>query len=211
MANNTKYDLKIEISQFKNIDIRQIIPVHIKAFKGYMNAGLGKRYVKEFLSWFLTYSKTITLKASVGNIVCGYVVGAPIGYDESMNKKIFRFAITGTMMHPGVLFHRNFLKVVFRKLMSMLGAPVTSKIINPEGKGISLVGLGVDSDYFGLGIGQKLLRVFEDKAIELNMDFMRLSVYEFNSQAIYVYEKCGWQMLGRQGNVFYYFKALVKN
>ncbi|GAB2975358.1 hypothetical protein GCM10027049_07400 [Mucilaginibacter puniceus] len=199
---------KIQVAPFTNTDIKDIIPVHIKAFKGYMNAGMGHRYIQEFLSWFLAYPETITLKAVINGSTCGYVVGAPLGYDKFINKKLLKFVIVGTITHPLVLFHKNFFKVAFRKMILIFTTPSVAKITNPDGKGISLVGIGIDENYAGLGIGQQLMVAFEEKARELGMDFMRLSVYDYNLKAIHVYEKCGWQKLAKKENVFYYFKTL---
>lgn len=202
---------KVEITSFTQQEIKHIVPVHIKAFKGYMNAEMGSRYVEEFLSWFLTYQKTITLKATINGNICGYVVGAPLGYDQFINKKLLRYAIAGTITHPFVLLHKSFLKVAYRKLRLIFTRPKNIDIINPEGQGISLVGIGADSKYKGRSIGQELMIAFEEQANKLGMDFMRLSVYDYNLKAIHVYEKTGWKKLAKKENVFYYFKTINKN
>jgi ribosomal protein S18 acetylase RimI-like enzyme len=199
---------KIQVTPFTDTDIKSIIPVHFKAFKGYINASMGERYVEAFFTWFLTCPKTVTLKATSERNICGYVVGAPLGYDKQINIKLLKFAITGTLTHPLVLLHKDFLKIAFRKLMLIFTKSQNNKIVNPEGHGISLVGIGIDSNYTGLGIGQQLMKAFEVRATELGMNFMRLSVYNKNFQAIHIYEKCGWKKLGKQGNVFYFYKEL---
>ncbi len=48
-----------------------------------------------------------------------------------------------------------------------------------------------------LGIGEKLMEFTSELAIHLNMKSIRLDVYEKNEPAIKLYEKCGYEYIGK--------------
>jgi len=202
--------VNIDVSPFLKEDIKQITKLHKAAFKGYMNASLGNRYVREFLNWFLNYPGTITLKAVVDGKISGYVVGAPIGYDKEMNRQLFSTALMGIVTHPHILLHESFSNAAVAKLKMLLGKKPVKRIVrSPEGKGISLVGIAVDPSFSGKGIGKAIMKAFEEKARAMHMDYMRLSVYKDNMLARAVYEKSGWEILEPQGKILYYYKMLT--
>ena len=131
--------MNIEVLPFTKNDVEIIAKIHKVAFKGYMNASLGNRYVQKFLSWFICYPGTITLKAVADGNVCGYVVGAPIGYDKDMNRSLFSTVLLGVLTHPRVLLHNGFIKAAVAKFKMLMGRrPVKKRMQNPSGKGISL-------------------------------------------------------------------------
>lgn len=201
--------MHIEVLPFHKEDIRSIRRLHKAAFKGYMNASLGNRYVEAFLNWFLHYPGTVTLKAIADGKVCGYVVGAPIGYDKDMNRKLFNTVVVGVLTHPLVLLHNGFLRVAVAKFKMLLGKKPVKKVIkNPDGKGISLVGIAVDPAFAGHGIGKAIMDKFENDAVGMNLNYMRLSVYKDNMRARAVYEKSGWQVLDESDKIVYYYKEI---
>ena len=200
----------IQVVPFNESDVVALAPIHLTAFKGYMNASMGINYVKGFLNWFIHYPETITLKASFDNQLCGYVVGAPIGYDKYINKDLFQTAMVGILTHPLVLLHENFTRAAKAKLLMIMGKKPVKKVIeNPPGKGISLVGICVAPSFNGKGVGKAIMSQFEESARALGMQYMRLSVYRTNTTARNLYEKAGWILLhGQEDIVLYYYKIL---
>lgn len=200
----------IVVTPYSKDDIQYLSKIHLAAFKGYMNAGMGKRYVRRFLSWFMTYPNAISLKAEYDGQTCGYVVGAPIGYDKYINRDLFNAALLGIFTHPFILFHQNFTRAAKAKLLMLLGKKPIKKIIQtPVGNGISLVGICVAPDLGSKGIGKAIMSSFENAARKLGMQYMRLSVYRNNTVARTLYEKAGWYMMDDdQDNVLYYYKML---
>lgn len=174
-----------------------------------MNANLGNRYIDRFLMWFLKYPGTVTLKAVVDGNVCGYVVGAPIGYDKEMNRSLFSTVLLGVLTHPHVLLHDGFIKTALAKFKMLLGKrPIKKVIQNPSGRGISLVGIAVDPAYAGMGVGKAIMNAFEKKAAAGEINYMRLSVYQDNNRARKVYEQTGWKVLDTSDKVVYYYKVI---
>lgn len=201
--------MAITIRSYQEADIDRLSSIHKAAFKGYMNSSMGKGYIKAFLKWFLTYQGTVTLMAQMDDTACGYIVGAPMGYDSVMNQALFNTALIGILTHPLVLFHKNFLAAVVIKLKMIVGLKHVNKAKDTlPGKGISLVGIAVDPACEGKGVGKQLMQQFEQQAIQKGMDYMCLSVYSSNQRAKSVYEKQGWALLQDNDGVMYYYKLL---
>ena len=55
--------------------------------------------------------------------------------------------------------------------------------------------LVVHPDHLGKGVGQALLDYASNLGVQLNMQSLRLDVYENNLPAISLYEKCGFHYI----------------
>lgn len=55
----------------------------------------------------------------------------------------------------------------------------------------------VHPEFSGLGIGKKLMDFAKELAIKLDMKSIRLDVYENNEPAIKLYERCGYDYIGK--------------
>ena len=198
------------IAKYNAEDINEISEVHMKAFKGYMNSQMGMNYIINFIKWFLVNDNCIALKATSNSFPIGYIVGAPIGYDSKINKDLLLIGLLGIITHPKVWINTNFIRQINARLKILL----TSDLVNVKanlilpGKGISLVGIAVDPKFAGKKVGQSLMVKFENTAKELGFDYMRLSVYSSNKNAINVYQKSGWNILAKDNDIFYYFKKI---
>lgn len=199
----------IAIAPYSAADIENIIPIHLAAFEGYMNARLGKKYARAFLGWFLTYPNSIALKAELDGTICGYALGAPIGYIKFVNRDLFLLAAFSILANPGVILHENFVSNAKERLRLLVGrraSNVSEK--DPEGKGLSFVAMGVAPQFSGLGVAQALEAEFLERARAIGMDYVRGSVYDWNKKVRHIHEKSGFQALRQTGNVVYYFKFL---
>lgn len=78
----------VEISNYSAVDLPLLAEVHMEAYRGYKNAGIGRRYVREFLRYFLTSDGAIALKAEYAGQPCGYAVGLPVGRHTQLNKDL---------------------------------------------------------------------------------------------------------------------------
>jgi ribosomal protein S18 acetylase RimI-like enzyme len=191
-------------------DIEEVVTVHLRAFKGYLNASIGKNYVRKFLKWFIKSSIGVSLILENDGKVVGYVVGAQLGYNKELNKSLFKTGIISIATHPGVLFHTHFLRNVRNRLKSLLNRSTKSegKYIEPLGSGISLVGIAIDPLCSQKGGGGLLINAFEKQAIAKGYNYMKLSVYEMNVAALNLYKKNGWQLLSNESPVLYYYKTI---
>ncbi|MCK6546318.1 GNAT family N-acetyltransferase [Myxococcota bacterium] len=190
-----------------------LVDVHREAFAGYMNARLGRGYVRHFLEWFATATDAIALVALDDHATpVGYVVGAPLGYGRAMTRELFVPAALGVATHPALVFDRRIVKTALGRVAELFGRPMPSApppaLPAPTW---SLVGIGVASKARGLGAGSALTKAFEDEARARGARSLRLSVYAENAAARRTYERAGWVPFDGPvppGFAMYYSKVL---
>lgn len=192
--------------------IESVAQLHMIAFNGYTNTLIGMPYVRAFIRWFCEADEAIALCAiDSTNTPVGYVIGAPLGYTTSLNRKILWPALTGILLRPWLAFDHRFRWIVANRLRSLMNGGKHQPIKVPilPSPTISLVGIGVHSEARGHGVGQKLLAAFESFAIEAGFKSMRLSVYSDESVARKLYSKAGWKSLDDvNGPLIYYYKII---
>jgi ribosomal protein S18 acetylase RimI-like enzyme len=193
--------------------IPETAKLHATAFSGYMNTQIGNTYVRAFLNWFRQAKNTIALVAIDENAkIIGYVVGAPLGYNRSINRDLLWVAAVGIIVRPWSLFRahfRNNLITRLRLILKCAPAPRAEPVL-PKPT-MSLVSIGVSPSDRGKKVGRRLVQAFETRAGELQMQSLRLSVYPDNTAARQLYENCGWQLysgLAGKKEALYYFRVL---
>jgi GNAT superfamily N-acetyltransferase len=148
-----------------------------------------------FFRWFSLHSDAIALVALDENDEpCGYVVGAPLGYEKSLSHALVFAAAAGLACRPWLLFDVKIRRAIVKRTKLMLGIPfkpsLTPLLPAPAA---SLVGLGTREDMRQRGIAKALMEAFETQARDKNMLAMRLSVYPFNLPARRLYARFRWQ------------------
>jgi ribosomal protein S18 acetylase RimI-like enzyme len=63
-----------------------------------------------------------------------------------------------------------------------------------KGSGIPLLGIGIIDEYQNVGLGRILLRLMIERAKHLNLDRVKLGVFDDNPRAIHIYESVGFQI-----------------
>jgi ribosomal protein S18 acetylase RimI-like enzyme len=191
-------------------DVEEVAGAHLRAFKGYLNASIGRNYVRQFLRWFINSPIGISLVLESDGKLIGYVVGAKLGYNKKLNKSLFKTGIISIVTHPGVLFHTHFIRNVWNRLKSIFNRGTKSEgtYIEPAGSGVSLVGIAIDPQSSKKGGGSLLISAFEKESIKVGYNYMRLSVYDINESALKLYKRNGWQLLSNESPVLYYYKMI---
>ena len=188
--------------------------VHMGAFAGYMNARLGRAYVRAFLSWFAGGAQGAVALASLdaSDRLLGYVVGAPLGYARAMTRALLVPALRGVVQRPALLFDARIRAAAGARLAGLAGRREPARPM-PElpAPVMSLVGIGVAAQGRGRGHGRALVQGFELAARARRMPSLRLSVYPENLDARRLYERCGWTAFAGAvpaGAAMYYSKVL---
>lgn len=186
-----------------------VVDVHMEAFRGYMNASIGREYVRRFISWFANREGAIALAALSDGRVAGYVVGAPVGYSKAMNRDLFWVVARAIALRPWLLMQKRFfVRLLQRARQLFVRRPADEGPPLPE-PAMSLVGIGVSEAARGTGVGSLLLREFEKQCRSANMKSMRLSVYATNTSARALYERGGWTLFASNaGDAVYYYRIL---
>ncbi len=201
----------ILIEEIDEPTVAAVVDVHMEAFRGYMNASIGREYVRRFLLWFARGPGTIAIAAADGGRVAGYTVGAPVGYDREMNRDLFWTVMRAIAVHPGLLFQKRFLARLTQRARRLFGRSRGETEAPPLPEPVmSLVGIGVSEAARGRGVGRTLLREFESRSRAARMKSMRLSVYADNSAACALYERAGWTLFAPApgSRAVYYYRIL---
>ena len=201
----------MKVTGFNSSHLDKVTILHMWAFKDHLNVLLGKRYIRAFLNWFIKADGTVNVVGIDDHEnIAGYIVGAPWGYQQHMNKDLLALAAVEMIKRPWIFFHGKILRSVWLRVQTMLGL---NKFIGTtrekySGKIISLVGIGVSKQALGSGIAGEMMDKFIELAILKNYAYARLSVYRSNGRARRFYEKMGWKPEETNTAVMGYYKKL---
>lgn len=205
-----------QIFHTTHADLPNVAHCHCAAFPGSLSAALGRRYVANMLSWYLSSDKTFIFHISGkdGEIAgyCGGMVSdgsLGTGSASGMAQYSFKAAIWAFATHPWVLWHpelRAKWPLLWKNLLMKLGLRpkvhfnAEEKKARAQAPQAGLVVIGVDPQYQGQGLGSVLLKEFERVAMEVyGIGHLQLSVLADNQQAIRAYERNGWVREREQG------------
>jgi len=209
-----KSEQSINVVQMAPQDVKGAVGVHLGAFEGYPSARLGSGYATAFLKWFCDAPDGAAFVGKVDEKVVGYIVGAPVGYQEKLNRDLAFVVARAIVLRPWLLLECSVRSALWGRMMALFGR-VSKNSQGPSelplpGPCMSLVGIGVAPDARGLGVGKRLMETFEMVARGKGMKSLRLSVYRSNMVARRLYERNGWQLMDpRHGKTVYYVKALT--
>jgi ribosomal protein S18 acetylase RimI-like enzyme len=185
--------------------------IHCAALPGSRTAIMGVPYVTAYLTWFQpSLENRIALAAvdSAGH-VCGYAVGAPLGYPKALSRHLVWPAARALAVRPWLPLMRAFRHGVLDRFMLLAGR-IQAREPAPElpQPTMSLVAIAIARSARRKRIGERLLRAFENTARGLDMRSMRLSMDPDNVIARRFYEACGWQPFSVSADIMYYFRIL---
>lgn len=169
--------------------------IHLEAFRGYLNARFGIGYARALIHWFARQEGAIALAAVDGNHrVVGYAIGAPSTLAQKLHGALFWVTAGSIVLHPWVILDKRLWKVGYARFMNKRNASDTSPRSDLPEPVMSLFGIGVKPSHRQRGIGQRLLRAFEERARSHKIQSLLLWVYADRTATRHLYEKCGWQL-----------------
>jgi ribosomal protein S18 acetylase RimI-like enzyme len=189
--------------------LSDVVACHRLAFAGYLNNRLGPKYLHAFFQWFCETENAIALCAVDAGCIAGYVVGAPLGYNNSLTRRLAYAALPDIIMRPQLLLDRSFVQKAVVKLQELGGRTVPDDAPDLPPPTYSLVGIATHPDYCRRGAATRLIETFEERALAAGALSLRLSVYRDNKPARRLYARSGWRCYPRDGNRGdYYHKVL---
>jgi ribosomal protein S18 acetylase RimI-like enzyme len=203
---------QLAIADYTEADVRALTDIHMAAFRGYMNAGIGPSYVRALLRWFLDRPGAIALKAQRGGLPCGYVAGMAIAEHADLNRDLLVVSAVGVASHPWVMLQKRYRKSAWAKIKRAFKRRRPAEVPKSaavEGRGAGLFSIAADPRCSGRGVGAALMKAFEQRAAELGYHYLQLSVYADNARARAVYDKAGWELCDSGGEVVTYRKRLA--
>lgn len=204
--------MKYKTIKSSTVDLKKVSVCHTKAFPASLATALGKSYVRQMLSWYLSSDKTFLFHLESDTGAClGYCGGMisdgslGTGSSSGMAQYSFSAAIKALLIRPWVFFHpeirekwpllRKNVLMKFRLKPAVHFSAAQKKEMASAPKA-GLVVIGVDPAYQGQGLGSVLIKEFERIAFEeYGVKHLQLSVLANNHQAIKAYERNGWHVL----------------
>ena len=187
-------------------DLSQLVPLHLAAFAGSLGVSLGRRYVHDFLRWFIARDDAIKLGcADEDGRLIGYVFGAPQGYTTDLNRHMSWRVALAVVTHPWLVARRAFLSALPNWVRALRGK--THVTLYPVGAFL-LVGIGVDPACRGRGIGRVLIREFEAQVRAGGYTTVFLAVRADNVAARRLYEASSWEPASAATQVMIYRRCL---
>jgi 2-polyprenyl-3-methyl-5-hydroxy-6-metoxy-1,4-benzoquinol methylase/ribosomal protein S18 acetylase RimI-like enzyme len=203
----------LSIRPVSGSSIKALARLHQESFAESMGVSLGTLYVQKLLQWFAKTEGALFLSAQKDNELLGYVFGAFLEAQSTMNRDLLPAAGIGIVTNPRILMGKPFRQELARRALILLGhspkqevqSEVDAALIRPT---FSLVGIGVAHSARGQGIAGRLMEEFEKRAFERGAKSIRLSVYGGNASARNAYEKKGYRRFVHPSNpdVLYYGK-----
>ncbi|GBE29676.1 hypothetical protein BMS3Bbin04_00698 [bacterium BMS3Bbin04] len=181
--------------------IEDLVDVYQEAFQDSASGKMGRRYARNFLSWFMTCEDGIALTAVEGKTVLGFVVGAVMGYQKNLNRYMFWTVFWSLIRRPHLWIKKDIIRNIVARVQVVLG--MHSKQVSATGVHypqpcMSYVGVAVSSKARGKGVGKKFNSTFLN--ICENSDrivAVRSTSHEDNVPACRIYVDLGWKEVAK--------------
>jgi len=167
-------------------DITGMVDVHLSAFQNFFLTFLGPRFLELLYREILIYPDGIAAVYVEDKRIKGLVAGTvapPNFYKHLLRTRWFQFAwaALGTALRRPV--------IIPRLLRAFLYPSQTSSQSNVA----TLMSLAVDPQMQGKGIGQKLVKAFQDEALRRGVRHVNLTTDRLNNDSVNrFYQKLGF-------------------
>lgn len=194
VAPNSHVSSDILITDIVDDEVVQAVSeVHLDAFRGYLNARLGPGYACALIRWFAQQKDAVALAAFDHNRqAIGYAIGASPGLAKTLHRDLAWITARSIVLRPWLILDKRLWKVGYARLVKKNDADNIDHEPELPEPTMSLFGIGVKPSHRRKGVGQQLLRVFEERAKALKNRSLLLWVYADKVATRHLYEKCGW-------------------
>jgi ribosomal protein S18 acetylase RimI-like enzyme len=194
-------------------DLDAVIDIHILAFPDSALTQLGREAIRRYYSWHLDGPyETLCIGAFDDIKMVGFVIAGVFHDSEIVFLHKNRiFLIWQLITHPWLLIHEvvrsrvNYSVRVAKRNIRKKRTEVSVAIVRKFG----ILSVAVHPQSHGLGIGKLLLQEVELSARKNKFRSMRLTVHPDNQQAVFFYEKLGWQRVQAEDGIW--SGAMMKN
>ncbi|WP_455962602.1 GNAT family N-acetyltransferase [Bacteroides bouchesdurhonensis] len=180
----------VVIQKATDKDVRDIVSIHIDAFKDFFLTSLGRDFLSFYYSCFIKSNEGVVMLAKEGESVLGFSAATSIckGFNSRLIKQNF-FAFVCLSIR--LLFTNS--KALLRLVKNLTKK---SGIVEDDEDYAELYSIGVLSQGQGKGVGKKLLKETENAISRLNGGKISLTTdYYNNEKTIAFYKKMGYAVL----------------
>lgn len=196
----------LKIIKMEEEHLEEVLKLHKVAFKDYPSTKLGDLYIRKMLKWFVLNKEAINYCAFWEEEMAGYVVGAPDGYRNHLNKTLFLPALFSMLRNFYLIFDARIIRKIIMRFKDLFTRKPFEKF--SEDKIFVLVGIGVKERFYGKGIAQNLIKIFEQDVLKRQFNAVRLSVFSDNIRAIKFYEKMDYIKIMEKKDYMEFYKKL---
>ena len=156
--------------------VKNVAELHVKTFKGFFLAFMGKRFLNLMYSCYTKFDKADILVASEGDKVLGFLAYSfdmSAFYKYMIKTKLIPFgwyAFLAFLRRPKTFFH-------------LLGALLKPKDAKREEKYVELASIGVDPDAKNTGVGSELISALKALVDFKEYSYIALETDAFNNAA----------------------------
>lgn len=214
----------LEIINSKSSDLEKIAICHKSAFPDSLSSKMGINYLKKMIEWYITDKNRFLFHIEDNGKCIGYCGGMihdetqATGSASGMIQYSFNEAVKSILFRPWLLFHKELvskyslirrnIKMRFKKKKYHPNKNQQTERSKTSERKAGLVVIGVAETYQGNGYGSLLLKGFESRAKEMNINIMELTVRNDNGAAIKSYERNGWVKSKLNGNSLEMYKII---
>lgn len=171
-------------------DVRDIVSIHIDAFKDFFLTSLGRDFLSFYYSCFIKSNEGVVMLAKEGESVLGFSAATIIckGFNSRLIKSNF-FAFVCLSIRLFIYNPKALLRLV-KNLTKKSGT------VEDDEDYAELYSIGVLSQGQGKGVGKKLLKETENAISRLNGGKISLTTdYYNNEKTIAFYKSMGYAVL----------------
>lgn len=189
--------------------VRAVAKLHVEAFNGYLNARFGMGYTTSFINWFVHSKEALALAAiDHQQRTMGYVLGVPTEHGHRPYRDLQAMALRSLVLRPWLFFDARLWQAAKSRFKPLVNRERTRHRHELPEPVMGLVSIGVGSSYRRQKVAAYLMEAFQEKARIRKMRSLSAWVYQDNTSARRLYEKCGWQpymeSLNERGSLKYF-------
>lgn len=179
-----------EIRQINKDEIKNVVEVHLYAFKGFFLSELGEKFLKVYYNAIRKNDKGILLGYYENNGLLGFCAATSLS--KGFNKHLVRKNIVGFSLIGIKLLFTNPKSIV--RLYNNFSK--TDASIIDKGYYAELLSIGVSPLLQGKGAGRQLLTTLEEILKKKNIEKLSLTTdYYNNEKALRFYATLGYEVL----------------
>lgn len=209
----------VVVRAMKGHDASSVARVHIGAFSGYFLTQMGPDFIERYYREHALAPDAYALVATDGDLIAGFLVGTIQG--SQVERRFFRrhwpklaATILAKALTDGharrsiaarVPVMQRAARAIFTPARVQRSRSKTAPPEEPSGTRASLLSIGVDPGYRGMGVADMLQSAFIDQARRDGVAWLRLNVKPDNQRAVGFYKKTGWRLLRQSDDKITFF------
>lgn len=121
---NIKGDIKVSLLNEENIN--GVVDVFLEEQRYHNSWNLGKLWIKKYLLWFAQNPKCIAIVALQDDLVIGYALGAPFGYEKELNRAIALYTLLAFILRPWLIFNKKLIRRIRHVVLSIFSPKLSA-------------------------------------------------------------------------------------